>query len=67
VLGLALGTGFGYALVKASRSSGIGHFTVPVGELGLVALIAAMAAVVAAALPARRAGRLNVLEAIATA
>jgi len=67
VLGLTLGTAFGYALVKASRGAGIGHFTVPVAELGLIALIAALAAVVAAALPARRAGRLNVLEAIATA
>jgi putative ABC transport system permease protein len=67
LLGLALGTGFGYVLVKASHSSGIGHFTVPTGQLLVVAAAASLAGMLAAGRPARRAGRLDVLEAIATA
>jgi putative ABC transport system permease protein len=64
VLGLALGTGFGYVLVKAAHSIGIGHFTVPAGQLLLVAAVASLAGMLAAGRPARRAGRLDVLEAI---
>jgi putative ABC transport system permease protein len=65
-LGLAIGVGFGYALVKAAHNSGIGHFTIPVAQLGLIAAVAICAGIVAASLPARRAARLDVLDAIAT-
>ena len=45
---------------------GVSAFAIPVGQLGVVAVIAAIAGVLAALLPARRAARLNVLEAITT-
>ena len=63
-LGTAIGIGFGWALVQAMDGQGITHFVVPVRELGVIAALAAGAAVVAAALPARRAARLDVLQAI---
>jgi putative ABC transport system permease protein len=66
MLGLTIGVGFGYALVKAAHNSGIGHFTIPVAQLGLIAAIAITAGIVAASLPARRAARLDILDAIAT-
>jgi putative ABC transport system permease protein len=65
VLGLAIGIGFGYVLVKATRNIGIGHFTVPSIQLGVIAVLAGVAGVVAAGRPARRAGRIDVLDAIA--
>ncbi len=63
-LGTAIGIGFGWALVQAMDGQGITHFVVPVRELGVIVALAAGAAVVAAALPARRAARLDVLQAI---
>jgi putative ABC transport system permease protein len=63
-LGLVVGLGFGWALVKALSSKGIGAFTVPVGQLATVVAIAAVSGVGAAILPARRASRLDVLRAI---
>jgi putative ABC transport system permease protein len=65
-LGLTIGVAFGYALVKAAHGSGIGHFTIPVTQLALIAAGAICSGVVAASLPARRAARLDVLDAIAS-
>lgn len=45
-------------------SQGIDHLAVPGARLVVVAVVAGFAAVVAAALPARRAARLDALEAI---
>ena len=64
VLGTAIGLGFGWALVQASAGQGIHQFVAPVTQLAAIAIFAAGAAVVAAALPARRASRLDVLDAI---
>jgi putative ABC transport system permease protein len=66
-LGLAIGTFFGWAIVRALADQGFTTFTVPVAQLAVVTLIAAVAGVVASILPARRAARLDVLDAIATA
>ena len=66
VLGLVVGTGFGWALVQALSAEGIEVFVVPVGQLATIAVLAALAGVVAAMLPARRAARLDVLQAIAS-
>ena len=66
LLGLVVGIGFGWALVRALRDQGITEFSLPVGRLVLVVVAAAFAGVLAAALPARRAARLDVLEAVAT-
>ena len=63
-LGLVIGITFGWALVKALDDEGLTAFTVPAGQLVVVALIAAVAGVVAAILPARRAAKLDVLSAI---
>jgi putative ABC transport system permease protein len=65
VLGLVIGTFFGWALVRALRDEGLGVFTVPVTSLVVVVVLAAVAGIVAAIVPARRAARLNVLDAIA--
>ena len=63
-LGLTIGTGFGWAIVRALKGEGIGEFTVPFGHLALIAVLAAGAGVAAAVLPARRAAKLDVLGAI---
>ncbi|MGZ7035934.1 MAG: ABC transporter permease, partial [Ilumatobacteraceae bacterium] len=63
-LGTVIGLGFGWALIRAAHDQGINQMTIPVGQLALIVTFAAVAAVFAAALPARRAARLNVLEAI---
>jgi putative ABC transport system permease protein len=63
-LGGAIGIGFSWALVKASESQGIRQLDVPVTQLAAIAVFAAVAAVIAATLPARRAARLDVLDAI---
>jgi len=63
-LGLAIGTGFGWSIVKALDGEGLDTFSFPAGQLAVVTAIAAMAGVAAAALPARRAARLDILGAI---
>jgi putative ABC transport system permease protein len=66
VLGVVVGTGFGWALVRALREQGITEFVLPYGQLAAVLVVAALAGVLAAALPARRAARLDVLQAVAS-
>ena len=65
-LGLAIGTFFGWAVVRALADQGIDTLTVPIGSLAVVTLIAAAAGATAAILPARRAARLDVLAALAS-
>jgi putative ABC transport system permease protein len=65
ILGLGVGVCFGWALVRALHSQGVTEFTLPYGRLVQVLIVAALAGVLAAALPARRAARLDVLEAVA--
>jgi putative ABC transport system permease protein len=62
-LGTALGIGIGSALIKASTGD-VHTLSVPVKEIAVIVVLAAVAAVFAAAVPARRASRLDVLEAI---
>jgi putative ABC transport system permease protein len=64
VLGITIGVLFGWALQQALASEGVSEFVVPVGQLAVYLVLAALAGVVAAIWPARRAARLNVLEAI---
>ena len=66
LLGLLVGSAFGWALVRALREQGVTEFALPVGRLVLVVVVAALAGVLAAALPARRAARLDVLAAVAS-
>jgi putative ABC transport system permease protein len=69
VLGALLGTGvgvfFGWALVRALAADGVSVLAFPALRLGLSVALAAVLGVVAAAVPAFRASRLRVLDAIA--
>jgi putative ABC transport system permease protein len=65
LLGIAVGTFFGWAIVRALASEGVTVLAAPVRQLAVSVLVAAVLGVVAAAFPARRAARLNVLDAIA--
>lgn len=66
LLGVALGIGYGSALVQALHSQGIDQTAIPVAQLIGYLVVGVLAGVTAAWWPARRAGRLNVLSAIAT-
>jgi len=68
LLGAAVGIGLGVALAAlvtgVLSSYGLG-FSLPVGALVVFAVLAGLAGVLAGALPARRAGRLDVIAALA--
>ena len=66
VLGLAIGVFFGWAMVQALKDQGISSLSIPGGQLIIYVILAGLAGVIAAIWPARRASRLNVLEAITT-
>jgi len=63
LLGLALGIAFGVAMVTALKSEGI-NLAFPVGQLVIFLMLAGLAGLVAGVPPARRAARLDVLDAI---
>lgn len=64
VLGVSIGVLFGWGVVRALPASFASTLTIPVPAIAMLVLVAAVAGVLAAVLPARRAGRLNVLDAI---
>jgi putative ABC transport system permease protein len=66
LLGLVIGSIFGVALQRALADEGVSELGFPVVTLLVYLVCSALAGVIAAALPARRAARLNVLQAIAT-
>jgi putative ABC transport system permease protein len=66
-LGLVIGIAFGAAMVKALEEEGFGGVVIPGGQLLVVCLLAVLCGVLAAVFPARRAAKLDVLGAIATA
>ncbi|MDX6541306.1 MAG: putative transport system permease protein, partial [Gaiellales bacterium] len=63
ILGIAVGLTFGWILSKGLEDQGI-VFSIPYGLLFAVVGAAILAGILAAILPARRAARLNVLEAL---
>ena len=65
VLGVAIGLLFGFGVVQGLPDSFASAVSIPVGSILTLVAVAAAAGVVAAWLPARRAGRLNILDAIA--
>jgi putative ABC transport system permease protein len=65
VLGVLIGLLWAWAVVSALSGQGIGTVEIPPGDLALFVVISAIAGFVAALLPAWRASRLDVLEAIA--
>lgn len=66
VQGVLVGLALGYALVWALRSEGFKKFDVPIGTIITVVVLAAVLGIVAAVIPARRANKVNVVEAIAS-
>jgi putative ABC transport system permease protein len=62
-IGIPLGIAFGALAIRSLAEFGAG-FALPVGQLALFAGIAVLAGMLAAILPARRASRLNVLQAL---
>lgn len=66
ILGLALGIGLGAAVVSALSSSFITTLAIPVPTIIVVLVLSAIFGVGAAVWPARRAAKLDVLEAIYT-
>lgn len=66
LLGLGVGTLFGWAVVAALAEEGITTLVVPGGQLVVYLVAAGVAGVVAATFPAWRAARLDVLEAVTT-
>jgi putative ABC transport system permease protein len=66
VIGIALGVFWGWAFARALHDQGLTVFRVPLAEIALFVAGSVLAGVLAAVLPAWRASRLDVLEAIAT-
>jgi putative ABC transport system permease protein len=66
--GIGLGLFLAWGLVRsmASLDLGLTAFSAPVGQLVVIALLGALAGVLAAWRPARRAARMDVLDAIST-
>jgi putative ABC transport system permease protein len=65
VLGLATGTVLGIVTVRALADEGLDRLAVPAFTLAILTVGGALFGIVGAVLPARRAARLDVLEAIA--
>jgi putative ABC transport system permease protein len=64
LFGIVIGIAFGWALQQALAPEGVTEFRLPVGQLVFYVVLVALAGVVVAILPARRAAKLNVLQAI---
>jgi putative ABC transport system permease protein len=64
LLGLVVGILFGWAMQQALSDVGIDRLAIPVGQLVFMLIVAALIGVLAAIFPARRAAKLNVLQAI---
>ncbi len=65
-LGISMGLIFGIALQRAIADQGLDVLGIPWGTLVIFLVAAGLVGVLAAVLPARRAARLNVLDAITT-
>jgi putative ABC transport system permease protein len=65
LLGVAVGAGMGSAVARALKDDGITQIVLPWDRMGTYLALAALVGVIAAVLPAIRAARLNVLNAIA--
>jgi putative ABC transport system permease protein len=65
VIGIVIGTGLGLALVSSIDAQELSEISVPVPQLIIFLVLAALLGLFAATFPARRAAKLDVLEAIA--
>ncbi len=66
ILGIVIGVVFGWVIVNALSSEGISEFRAAPTRLVVIFLVAALFGILAAILPARRAAKLDVLQAIST-
>jgi putative ABC transport system permease protein len=66
VVGIVVGTGLGLALASSLRNNGVTALSVPFGTLVIFLILSALLGLGAASWPARRAAKLDVLQAIAT-
>jgi putative ABC transport system permease protein len=64
VLGIVIGIVFGWVMQLALKGVGIDRLAVPFGQLIFMLIIAALLGVIAAIWPARKASRIDVLQAI---
>ncbi|MDX2343122.1 MAG: FtsX-like permease family protein [Acidimicrobiia bacterium] len=64
VLGIVVGLFFGVSVTAALASQGIDVLSIPLGQIIGLVIFGAFAGLLAAILPARRAAKLNILEAI---
>jgi putative ABC transport system permease protein len=64
LVGLLIGLIVSWALITALGGFGLGQFVVPVPTLTFIVVVAALLGVVASLLPARRAAKLDILDAI---
>ncbi|MGB3411648.1 MAG: FtsX-like permease family protein [Microthrixaceae bacterium] len=64
--GVGLGLFLAWGMVRSLASEGLSGFSAPIGQLVVITLIGGIAGVLAAIRPARRAAKLDVLEAIAS-
>ena len=65
-LGLVIGLFFGWSAVRAVKDEGFTEFAAAPGLLVIVVVLAILAGIGAAYFPARRASKLDILQAIAT-
>ena len=66
VLGVLLGLFSGYLLVLSLRDEGITVFSIPVLSTIVILFVSFIVGVIAALIPARRATKVDIIEAIAT-
>jgi putative ABC transport system permease protein len=64
LVGLVIGFFFGWAVIEALKDQGFTRFAPPAGQLTLVVIVGGLAGVLAAVFPARRAAKLDVLQAV---
>jgi putative ABC transport system permease protein len=64
VVGLALGTLFGWLGVRVLRDEGLGTFSMPLEQIAIAVVVMLVSGVLASVLPARRASRADVLRAV---
>jgi putative ABC transport system permease protein len=65
LFGVVIGILFGWAMQQALAPQGFTELGIPGAQIAIYVVLAAVAGVLAAIMPARRAARLNILEAVA--
>ena len=64
LIGIVIAVFLGWSLVHALKDEGLSTFRAPIGELAIIMVFAAFAGVLAAIMPARRAAKIDILDAI---